>query len=146
MWRRARGNSVVCFTRELTSFSGHRIGTAEVEAAIVLHKDVAEAAVVGVPHDLKGESIYAFVVMNEGAEFTEEVEKALRLLVRGTVGAFAAPDVFQHASSGLPKTRSGKIMRRILRKIARKEVDQLGDVSTLSDSQCIEDLIASGPK
>eukprot|EP01094_Clydonella_sp_ATCC50884_P023171 TRINITY_DN5491_c1_g1_i1.p1 TRINITY_DN5491_c1_g1~~TRINITY_DN5491_c1_g1_i1.p1 ORF type:complete len:689 (+),score=197.22 TRINITY_DN5491_c1_g1_i1:62-2068(+) len=131
---------------DVMNVSGHRIGTAEVESAIVSHASVAEAAVVSVPHDLKGESLYAFVVLGEGVAFTKELQQEMRLAVRTTVGAFAAPDTFQHATSGLPKTRSGKIMRRILRKIARQETEHLGDVSTLSDSQCIEDLIASGPK
>jgi hypothetical protein len=112
--------------------SGHRIGTAEVESALVAHESVAEAAVVSYPHDIKGEGIYAYVVLKPGVVFSERLQTEMRNGVRHLVGAFASPDIFQDATNGgLPKTRSGKIMRRILRKIAHREADQLGDISTL---------------
>ncbi len=120
--------------------SGHRMGTAEVESALVLHPAVAEAAVVGFPHDIKGQGIYAYVTLKVGVEPTEELRKELIAHVRKEIGPIASPDVLQWAP-GLPKTRSGKIMRRILRKIAANEVDQLGDTSTLADPAVVNDLV-----
>jgi acetyl-CoA synthetase len=125
---------------DVINVSGHRMGTAEVESALVLHEHVAEAAVVGYPHDIKGQGIYAYVTLNVGVEPTEELRKELILLVRTEIGAFANPDIIQWAP-GLPKTRSGKIMRRILRKVAANEIDSLGDTSTLADPAVVDDLI-----
>jgi len=123
---------------DVLNVSGHRIGTAEVESALVSHPGVAEAAVVSYPHEIKGEGIYAYVVLKPGVEFTEKLQVEMRNCVRHAVGAFAQPDLFQDAThGGLPKTRSGKIMRRILRKIAHKEADQLGDISTLRYASAI---------
>mmetsp|Transcript_10039 Transcript_10039/g.32929 ORF Transcript_10039/g.32929 Transcript_10039/m.32929 type:complete len:701 (-) Transcript_10039:274-2376(-) len=131
---------------DVINVSGHRIGTAEVESAVVLHPNVAEAAVVGYPHPVKGEGIYIYVTLNEGVHESDELRKALVMQCRSEIGAFAAPDVVHWAPS-LPKTRSGKIMRRILRKIAAsgKEVtaDELGDTSTLADPPVVDQLIAS---
>ena len=121
--------------------SGHNIGTAEVESALVLHPAVAEAAVVGFPHDIKGEGIYAFVtLMLSQKSGNEELIEELTNLVREQIGPIAKPDIIQWAP-GLPKTRSGKIMRRILRKVAAKEMDNLGDISTLADPSVVDDLI-----
>ncbi|WP_353571338.1 acetate--CoA ligase [Candidatus Albibeggiatoa sp. nov. BB20] len=125
---------------DVINVSGHRMGTAEVESALVLHDAVAEAAVVGYPHDIKGQGIYAYVTLMAGVEPTEELRKDLVKLVRAEIGPIASPDVVQW-SPGLPKTRSGKIMRRILRKIAANEVDALGDTSTLADPSVVDDLI-----
>ena len=125
---------------DVINVSGHRMGTAEVESALVLHKDVAEAAVVGFPHDIKGQGIYAYVTPMVGVEPSEELRKELIALVRDEIGAIAAPDVIQWAP-GLPKTRSGKIMRRILRKVAANELDSLGDTSTLADPSVVNELI-----
>ncbi len=125
---------------DVINVSGHRMGTAEVESALVLHDAVAEAAVVGYPHDIKGQGIYAYVTLMTGIEATEELRKELVQLVRKEIGPIASPDVIQW-SPGLPKTRSGKIMRRILRKIAANEVDALGDTSTLADPTVVDDLI-----
>ncbi|ASE41181.1 acetate--CoA ligase [Brevundimonas vesicularis] len=125
---------------DVINVSGHRMGTAEVESALVLHDDVAEAAVVGYPHDIKGQGIYAYVTLNKGAEATEDLRKALVAHVRHEIGPIAAPDVIQWAP-GLPKTRSGKIMRRILRKIAENEIGALGDTSTLADPSVVDDLV-----
>ncbi len=125
---------------DVINVSGHRMGTAEVESALVLHEHVAEAAVVGYPHDIKGQGIYAYVTLNVGVEATEELRKELINLVRSEIGAFAHPDIIQWAP-GLPKTRSGKIMRRILRKVAANEIDSLGDTSTLADPAVVDDLI-----
>ena len=127
---------------DVINISGHRLGTAEVESALVLHETVAEAAVVGYPHDIKGQGIYAYVTLMAGTEGTEELRKALVGLVRSEIGAIASPDVIQWAP-GLPKTRSGKIMRRILRKVAANEVDALGDTSTLADPSVVDDLVAN---
>ena len=127
---------------DVINISGHRMGTAEVESALVLHETVAEAAVVGYPHDIKGQGIYAYVTLMAGTEGTEELRKALVGLVRSEIGAIASPDVIQWAP-GLPKTRSGKIMRRILRKVAANEVDALGDTSTLADPSVVDDLVAN---
>ncbi|MGH8417049.1 MAG: acetate--CoA ligase [Pseudomonas sp.] len=125
---------------DVINVSGHRIGTAEVESALVLHDSVAEAAVVGYPHDVKGMGIYAFVTTMAGIEPDEALQKELLALVSKEIGSFAKPELIQWAPA-LPKTRSGKIMRRILRKIACNEVDSLGDISTLADSDVVEGLI-----
>lgn len=125
---------------DVLNVSGHRMGTAEVESALVLHEKIAEAAVVGYPHDIKGEGIYAYVTPNNGVEPSDELKKELVDLCRQEIGPIAKPDVIQWAP-GLPKTRSGKIMRRILRKIAANELDSLGDTSTLADPVVVDHLI-----
>ncbi|GAA6133813.1 acetate--CoA ligase [Oceaniserpentilla sp. 4NH20-0058] len=125
---------------DVLNVSGHRMGTAEIESALVAHKDTAEAAVVGYPHDIKGQGIYAYVILKAGIEATAELEKELKTWVRSEIGAIATPDIIQ-LTPGLPKTRSGKIMRRILRKIAANETDTLGDTSTLADPSVVEHLI-----
>ena len=125
---------------DVINVSGHRMGTAEVESALVLHEDVAEAAVVGFPHDIKGQGIYAYVTLNQGVEPTDDLKKALVAQVRHEIGPIAAPDAIQWAP-GLPKTRSGKIMRRILRKIAENDLGSLGDTSTLADPSVVDDLV-----
>ncbi|MGI9334722.1 MAG: acetate--CoA ligase [Gammaproteobacteria bacterium] len=127
---------------DVINVSGHRMGTAEVESALVLHEAVAEAAVVGYPHDIKGQGIYAYVTPMVGVEPSDELKKELVQLVRKEIGAIASPDVIQWAP-GLPKTRSGKIMRRILRKVAANEIDALGDTSTLAEPAVVEQLIAN---
>ena len=127
---------------DVINVSGHRMGTAEVESALVLHNTVAEAAVVGFPHEIKGEGIYAYVTLNTGEEYTDELKDALKKHVRQVIGPIATPDVI-HWAPGLPKTRSGKIMRRILRKISTNEIDQLGDTSTLADPSVVDQLIAN---
>ena len=129
---------------DVLNVSGHRMGTAEVESALVLHPAVAEAAVVGYPHDVKGQGIYCFVTLMQGTEGTDELRQALEQMVRSEIGAIAKPDILQWAPA-LPKTRSGKIMRRILRKIAENELDQLGDTSTLADPSVVDDLIQNSP-
>ena len=125
---------------DVINVSGHRMGTAEVESALVLHEAVAEAAVVGYPHDIKGQGIYAYVTLMNGVDSTEELRQALVKHVRTEIGPIATPDVIQWAP-GLPKTRSGKIMRRILRKIAANELDTLGDTSTLADPSVVDNLV-----
>lgn len=125
---------------DVINVSGHRMGTAEVESALVAHDQVAEAAVVGYPHDVKGQGIYAYVTLMEGIEATEELRAELRNWVRTEIGPIASPDLIQWAP-GLPKTRSGKIMRRILRKIAEDEFSNLGDTSTLAEPAVVDDLI-----
>ncbi|UUX51930.1 acetate--CoA ligase [Nisaea acidiphila] len=125
---------------DVINVSGHRMGTAEVESALVAHDKVAEAAVVGYPHDIKGQGIYAYVTLNAGLEPTEELRKELVTWVRKEIGPIASPDLIQWAP-GLPKTRSGKIMRRILRKIAANEHDALGDTSTLAEPAVVDDLV-----
>ncbi len=125
---------------DVLNVSGHRLGTAEVESALVEHPEVAEAAVVGYPHDIKGQGIYAYVTLVVGAEPDEALEKALRQLVRTGIGPIATPDLI-HFTPGLPKTRSGKIMRRILRKIAENEFGALGDTSTLADPGLVDALV-----
>jgi acetyl-CoA synthetase len=125
---------------DVINVSGHRIGTAEVESALVAHDKVAEAAVVPYPHHIKGHAIYAYVTLKASAEPSEELRKELAQWVRKEIGAIASPDLIQWAPS-LPKTRSGKIMRRILRKIASNDYDQLGDVSTLADPGVVDDLV-----
>jgi acetyl-CoA synthetase len=124
---------------DVINVSGHRMGTAEVESALVLHDAVAEAAVVGYPHDIKGQGIYAYVTLMHGVEASEELKKELVKHVRKEIGPIASPDIIQWAP-GLPKTRSGKIMRRILRKVAANEIDSLGDTSTLADPSVVDDL------
>ncbi|MFZ5617783.1 MAG: AMP-binding protein, partial [Pseudomonadota bacterium] len=125
---------------DVLNVSGHRIGTAEVESALVAHPDVAEAAVVGYPHDIKGQGIYCYVTLMQGATPSPKLETELAAYVRNEIGAIAKPDVIQFAP-GLPKTRSGKIMRRILRKIAENDFSSLGDTSTLADPSVVDDLI-----
>ena len=125
---------------DVINVSGHRMGTAEVESALVLHSTVSEAAVVGCPHDIKGQGIYAYVTLNAGTEGTDALKKELVGLVRKEIGPIASPDVIQFAP-GLPKTRSGKIMRRILRKVAANEIDNLGDTSTLAEPAVVDDII-----
>jgi acetyl-CoA synthetase len=127
---------------DVLNVSGHRLGTAELESALVLHDAVAEAAVVGYPHDIKGQGIYAYVTLIKGVEPSDELRKELVKLVRSEIGPIATPDIIQWAP-GLPKTRSGKIMRRILRKIAAKDMDNLGDTTTLADPSVVNDLISN---
>ena len=127
---------------DVINVSGHRMGTAEVESALVSHASVAEAAVVGYPHAIKGQGIYAYVTLTAGTPESEDLRKSLALHVRKEIGPIAAPDLIQFAP-GLPKTRSGKIMRRILRKIAEDSFDNLGDTSTLAEPEVVEDLIAN---
>ncbi len=126
---------------DVLNISGHRLGTAEIESCLVAHEAVAEAAVVGYPHDIKGQGIYVYVSPRVGVEPSDELTKALRDWVREEISPIAAPDLIQWAPSGLPKTRSGKIMRRILRKIAANEHDSLGDISTLADPSVVEILV-----
>jgi len=125
---------------DVLNISGHRLGTAEIESALVLHESVAEAAVVGYPHDIKGQGIYAYVTLMAGIEPSDDLRKSLVQLVRKEIGPIASPDIIQWAP-GLPKTRSGKIMRRILRKIAANETDNIGDTSTLADPSVVEHLV-----
>jgi acetyl-CoA synthetase len=125
---------------DVINVSGHRMGTAEVESALVAHETVAEAAVVGFPHEIKGQGIYCYVTLMNGVEPTDELKKTLRSWVRQEIGPIASPDHIQWAP-GLPKTRSGKIMRRILRKIAENDADSLGDISTLADPSVVEELV-----
>jgi len=127
---------------DVINVSGHRMGTAEVESALVLHDAVSEAAVVGYPHDIKGQGIYAYVTLMAGENYTDELKAELVKHVRTEIGPVATPDVI-HWAPGLPKTRSGKIMRRILRKIAEDDYDNLGDTSTLADPSVVEGLVAS---
>ena len=126
---------------DVINVSGHRIGTAEVESALVAHSKVAEAAVVGMPHEIKGQAIYAFVTLNAGEEGSDELRKELNQEVRKDIGALAAPERIQFTPA-LPKTRSGKIMRRILRKIAEGETEGFGDTSTLADPSVVDALLA----
>jgi len=130
---------------DVLNVSGHRLGTAEIESALVEHDAVAEAAVVGCPHEVKGQGIFAYVTLAVGYDESPELTEELRQIVRKDIGAIAVPDVIQY-SAGLPKTRSGKIMRRILRKIAANETDSLGDISTLADPSVVQDLIDSRVK
>ncbi|NOT11544.1 MAG: acetate--CoA ligase [Methylococcaceae bacterium] len=125
---------------DVINVSGHRMGTAEIESALVLHMDVAEAAVVGYPHDIKGQGIYAYVTLNVGVEPSDTLKQQLIDWVRKEIGAIATPDIIQWAP-GLPKTRSGKIMRRILRKVAANEINNLGDTTTLADPSVVENII-----
>ena len=126
----------------MLNVSGHRLGTAEIESALVLHPSIAEAAVVGYPHDIKGQGIYCYVTAMTGVAMSDELKSALIAFVAKEIGAIAKPDIIQWAP-GLPKTRSGKIMRRILRKIAQGTYDDLGDTSTLADPQVVDHLIAA---
>ena len=125
---------------DVINVAGHRLGTAEVESALVAHAKVSEAAVVGYPHDIKGQGIYAYVTLMAGEAPSEELRKELVAWVRKEIGPIASPDLIQFAP-GLPKTRSGKIMRRILRKIAEDEYGNLGDTSTLADPAVVDDLV-----
>ena len=125
---------------DVINVSGHRLGTAEVESALVLHQDVSEAAVVGYPHDIKGQGLYAFVTLNKGTEQNEQLENDLLVWVKKEIGSIAKPDFIQF-TNGLPKTRSGKIMRRILRKISTNDYTNLGDISTLADPGVVDELI-----
>ena len=124
----------------MLNVSGHRLGTAEIESALVAHEVIAEAAVVGYPHDIKGQGIYVYVTPIEGVEPDEALTKEIRAWVRKELSPIATPDLIQW-TRGLPKTRSGKIMRRILRKIAANEYEQLGDTSTLADPSVVDSLI-----
>jgi acetyl-CoA synthetase len=125
---------------DVINVSGHRMGTAEVESALVAHPKVAEAAVVGFPHDIKGEGIYAYVTLNVGVEKNDDLKKELVAHVRKEIGPIATPDKIQWAD-GLPKTRSGKIMRRILKKIAAGQINDLGDTTTLADPAVVDVLV-----
>jgi acetyl-CoA synthetase len=125
---------------DVVNVSGHRIGTAEVESALVSHPKVAEAAVAPMPHEIKGQGLYAFITLKDGVAPSDELKKELVAHVRKEIGPIAAPDKIQFAP-GLPKTRSGKIMRRILRKIAENHTDQIGDVSTLADPGVVDSLV-----
>ena len=125
---------------DVIKVSGHRLGTAEIESSLVSHNAVAEAAVVGYPHDIKGEAIYAFVTLKEGVTKTADLKADLVTHVRNSIGPIAKPDKLQFADA-LPKTRSGKIMRRILRKIASGDVHDLGDITTLADPSVVEVLV-----
>jgi len=126
---------------DVLNVSGHRLGTAEIESALVAHPAVGEAAVVGYPHDIKGQGLYVYLSPIDGVEMTDALSKEIRQFVRDEIGPIATPDLMQWAGQGLPKTRSGKIMRRILRKIAANEHDSLGDTSTLADPSVVDDLI-----
>jgi acetyl-CoA synthetase len=126
---------------DVVNVSGHRIGTAEVESALVSHPDVAEAAVTPIPHEIKGQGLYAYVTLKEGIHESDDLKKQLIAHVRKEIGAIAAPEAIQFAPA-LPKTRSGKIMRRILRKIAEKDTGNLGDITTLADPSVVEKLVA----
>ena len=125
---------------DVLNVSGHRLGTAEIESALVLHEKVAEAAVVGYPHELTGQGIYAYVTLMAGEEGSDELKAELVKQVRSEIGPIAKVNIIQWAP-GLPKTRSGKIMRRILRKVAANELDNLGDTSTLADPGVVDNLI-----
>jgi acetyl-CoA synthetase len=125
---------------DVLNVSGHRLGTAELESALMEHADVAEAAVVGFPHDIKGVGIYAYIILYEGNKVSAELIESIKEVVRDKIGRFASPDRI-HITKGLPKTRSGKVMRRILRKIAASEYDSLGDISTLGDPAVVEVLV-----
>ena len=126
--------------RDRIIVSGHNLGTAEIESAFVAHPKVAEAAVVGYPHDIKGNGLYCYVTLNAGENETGELERDLKLWVRKQIWPLATPDLI-HFTPGLPKTRSGKIMRRILRKIAANEHGQLGDTTTLADPSVVDSLV-----
>ena len=131
--------------RDRLNVSGHRLGTAEIESALVLHDAVAEAAVVGFQHPIKGQGIYAFVTLMKGKDFDESLSEKLVKFVSKEIGPIAKPDLIQNAP-GLPKTRSGKIMRRILRKIAEGDFDNLGDTTTLADPSVVESLLENSKK
>jgi acetyl-CoA synthetase len=125
---------------DVINVSGHRLGTAEIESALLTHRSVAEAAVVAMPHPLKGQAIYAYITLNKNVEQTQDLLEELRRHVRDEIGDLATPDAIQYAS-GLPKTRSGKIMRRVLKRIAMDDFDNFGDMSTLADPSILADLI-----
>jgi acetyl-CoA synthetase len=125
---------------DVINVAGHRLSTAEIESALVAHMSVAEAAVVGCPHDIKGQGVYAYVTLKTGEVASDDLRKALITWVRKEIGPIATPDFIQWAP-GLPKTRSGKIMRRILRKIAAHETENLGDTSTLADPAVVDELV-----
>ena len=125
---------------DVINVSGHRMGSAEVESALVAHDKVAEAAVVGFPHEIKGQGIYAYVTLNMGEAYTDDLKKELIGHVRKEIGPIASPDII-HWAPGLPKTRSGKIMRRILRKIAANDTYDLGDTSTLAEPAVVDQLL-----
>jgi acetyl-CoA synthetase len=127
---------------DVINVSGHRMGTAEVESALIEHPAVAESAVVGFPHDIKGQGIYAYVTLKQGFQPSDEMIQALRNIVRKSIGPIATPDIIQFTPA-LPKTRSGKIMRRILRKVAANEIDTLGDTSTLADPAVVEEIVSN---
>jgi acetyl-CoA synthetase len=133
---------VMARTDDVINVAGHRLGTAEIESALVAHAKVSEAAVVGYPHDIKGQGIYAYVTLMAGEQPSEALRKELVDWVRKEIGPIASPDLIQFAP-GLPKTRSGKIMRRILRKIAEDESGNLGDTSTLADPGVVDDLVSN---
>lgn len=126
---------------DVLNVSGHRLGTSEVECAVNTHPSVVESAAVGIPHDVKGEGIYVFVCFKEGIEINQKLLDSIKAIVRNEIGAIATPDVI-HPAHGLPKTRSGKIMRRILRKIAAGQIDELGDISTLADPHVVDELLS----
>jgi len=126
---------------DVLNVSGHRLGTAEIESALVTHPACVEAAVIGIPHDIKGQGVFAYCILKEGVEETDDLVPGLKAAVRAQIGGLATPD-FIVCTPGLPKTRSGKIMRRVLRKIACRESDQLGDTSTLAEPQIVELLVA----
>ncbi|MEO8896953.1 MAG: acetyl-coenzyme A synthetase, partial [Rhizomicrobium sp.] len=130
---------------DVINVSGHRLGTAELESALVGNHQVAEAAVVGYPHDIKGQGIYAYVTLKQGVTPSDTLNAELRAFVGHEIGPIAKPDVIQFAP-GLPKTRSGKIMRRILRKIAEGDTKSLGDISTLADPSVVEDLVQNAKR
>ncbi|TFG91137.1 MAG: acetyl-coenzyme A synthetase, partial [Syntrophobacterales bacterium] len=130
---------------DVINVSGHRMGTAEVEAALTSHPDVAEAAVVGFPHDIKGQGIFAYVTLNNNVEKTDALKKKLSAHVRTEIGPIATPDQIQWAD-GLPKTRSGKIMRRVLRNVAAKDFTNFGDTSTLAEPAVVDDLVENRKK
>jgi acetyl-CoA synthetase len=130
---------------DVINVSGHRLGTAEIESALVAHPVVAEAAVVGFPHEIKGQGVYAFVILNTGDRDSKELEKKLVEQVKKDIGPIAKPDAIQFVD-GLPKTRSGKIMRRILRKIVEGKENEIGDTTTLADSSVVEKLIEGWKK
>jgi acetyl-CoA synthetase len=127
---------------DVLNVSGHRLGTAEIESALVAHPKVSEAAVVGFPHDIKGQGIYCYVTLMAGEASSPELRDEMKAWVRKQIGPIATPDRIQFAP-GLPKTRSGKIMRRILRKVAENDISTLGDTSTLADPSVVDDLIAN---
>ena len=126
---------------DVINVSGHRLGTAEIESALVAHAQVAESAVVGAPHEIKGQTIYAFVTLNAGVEGSDELIAELRAHVRKEIGPIATPEFIQF-NEGLPKTRSGKIMRRILRKISAGDYENFGDTSTLADPSVVDQLVS----
>ena len=132
----------ICRMDDVINVTGHRLGTAEVEDALMEHEAVAEAAVVGYPHDVKGEGVYAYVILKEGIkELAEgELEAELRALVKSKISGFAVPEFIQ-VTGGLPKTRSGKIMRRILRKVAAGDTEDLGDISTLAEPGVVKNIV-----